>query len=82
MFVNGDVYREFHPNYDTLIKNPHTYSENTQPSSIVKGSRQNQFEDSNPINYLTKKGCLTKLEIEEKLKPEVDGLLSRLEKLI
>lgn len=215
LFVNGDVYREFHPDYDSLIKNPHTYSENTQifsnlfteelikeaiqnkyniivegtmrnpqvpldtanlfrqngfrveayaiaapalftemglyiryqeeiniqgwgrlaeitshnnavkgilqsldtlytqksvdsihlytyqaseliltytlkdngwdnsvqPSSIVKESRQNQLKHLNPINYLTKKGKLTILEIEEKLKPEIDKLLLRLENL-
>lgn len=49
MFVNGDVYREFHPNYDTLIKNPHTYSENTQIFSnvfteeLIKEAIQNKY---------------------------------------
>lgn len=35
LFVNGDVYREFHPEAAELIKNSKTYSEKTQIFSNV-----------------------------------------------
>ncbi|MRJ09048.1 toxin [Ornithobacterium rhinotracheale] len=35
LFVNGDLYREFHPNYKELIKDTKTFSEKTQIFSNV-----------------------------------------------
>ena len=35
LFVNGDIYREFHPNRQELINNPLSYSKETQVFSNV-----------------------------------------------
>ena len=35
LFVNGDIYREFHPNRQELINNPLSYSKETQIFSNV-----------------------------------------------
>lgn len=35
LFVNGDIYREFHPNLQELIKNPLYYSKETQIFSNI-----------------------------------------------
>ena len=35
LFVNGDIYREFHPNRQKLINNPLSYSKETQVFSNV-----------------------------------------------
>lgn len=35
LFVNGDIYREFHPNLQELIKNPLSYSKETQIFSNI-----------------------------------------------
>lgn len=49
LFVNGDIYREFHPQAKELIKDPHTYSEKTQVFSnffteeLIKEAVKNKY---------------------------------------
>lgn len=49
LFVNGDIYRSFHPQADELVKAPHTYSEKTQIFSnffteeLIKEAAKNKY---------------------------------------
>ena len=49
LFVNGDLYREFHPNYKELIKDSENYSKETQMFSnvfteeLIKEAQKNKF---------------------------------------
>ncbi|MCU7559122.1 zeta toxin family protein [Riemerella anatipestifer] len=49
LFVNGDIYRSFHPQAKDLIKDPHTYSEKTQIFSnffteeLIKEAIKNKY---------------------------------------
>lgn len=49
LFVNGDIYREFHPNHQELIKNPLIYSKETQifsnvfTENLIREAIENQY---------------------------------------
>lgn len=49
LIVNGDTYRNFHPDYQNLVKNPHIYSRETQIFSnvfteeLIKEAIRNKF---------------------------------------
>lgn len=49
LIVNGDTYRNFHPDYQNLVKNPHIYSKETQVFSnvfteeLIKEAVRNRF---------------------------------------